>query len=103
MSKTVITIEHLEAGQPRAHADSRFHARIKAERHGVYLDDRVIPGYMTREEVEQLVKIFVHDFKDVPQWPESRLDRICPKNPKIIAGKSQSGEWEVLVVTPSTN
>lgn len=98
--RTIITIEHLAAGQPRPHADSRYHARITAERHGVYTNDTVIPCYMDEGEITALTRLFVHNFYDEPEWYQSRLFRATAVNPKTILGTIKSGEWEVLVVEP---
>ncbi len=76
MSKTVITIEQLEGGQRGAYADSRYRAHIKAERHGVYISDKVIPFRMTEDEVKQLARRFVHGWADNPEWHQARLKSI---------------------------
>ncbi len=100
MERTIITIEHLAAGQPRPYADSRYHARITAERHGSYANDRVIPCYMDESEIKALTRFFVCEFYDKPEWHQSKLVHATPVNSKIILGTIKSGEWEVLVVGP---
>jgi hypothetical protein len=102
MSKTVITIEHLEAGQRRPYADTKHRAIIRAERHGVLTDGKIIPAYLDEDEIKQLTNIFVRKFIENGEWYESRLEIIQPKNPKNIASKQKSEEWEVLVVTEYT-
>jgi len=100
MSKTVITIEHLQCGQRGPYADSRYHARIKAERHGVYTNGKVIPDYLTETTVKQLARRFVHGWADSPEWHQPRLESMRPIDPKIIRGEEKAGEWDVLIVQP---
>jgi len=100
MSKTVITIEHLATGQPWPYADSKYRAQIKAERHGIYTNGRVIPYYLTENETKQLARKFVHSWSDTPKWHQSRLEMIRPVGGKEIGGELKSGEWEVLIIQP---
>lgn len=100
MSKTIITIEHLKAGQPRPYADSSHEARITAERHGVYTNDRVIPCYLDEMAAKKLARMFVHGFVDNPEWHQSRLKYLLPVMPKVISGKPQSGVWKVSITQP---
>lgn len=100
MLKTIITIEHTENGQPRPYADSRYSATIKAERHGVYTNGRIIPAYLNVDTVKQLARRFVHGWVDRPDWWQSRLERIQPVKPRTIAGEERSGEWTVTIIQP---
>jgi len=101
MSKTVITIEQLEHGQRGAYADSRYRAKIKAERHGIYTDGRVIPLRMTEDEVKQLARRFVHGWVDNPEWHQARLESVLPIiGPDMMDGTQRAAEWEVLIVQP---
>jgi len=100
MSKTVITIEHIARGQPRAYSDSFYKARISAERHGVYTNGRVVPLPLSLQDVKDLTQRFVHEFSEKPEWHESRLKFATPRQPGEIAGEERSPEWEVLVVQP---
>jgi len=97
---TTITIDMLEAGQ-QPYADARHRARIKAERSSV-CSNCAIPRYLTEAEVKQLARIFIHDFKDKPEWHESRITSLISKDLKIIAGEPKAPEWEVLIITPYT-
>ena len=100
MSKTIITIEHLKAGQPGPYADSVYEAKITAERHGVFTDDRVIPHYLTEVEAKKLTRMFVHGFVDDPEWHQPRLGRLVPVEILILGGKPKSVQWKVSIVQP---
>ena len=109
MSKTVITIEHLECGQKGACADFRinqYRALIKAERHGVYIDDRVVPACLTEDEVKQLARGFVHNWASRPEWRQPQLKNANwslftrPIDSKTVNDEQQASEWEVLIVQP---
>lgn len=101
MSKTVITIEQLEGGQRGAYADSRYRACIKAERHGVYTDGRVIPLRLSKDEAEQLARRFVHNWSANSEWHQPRLESIRPiTGPDTIDGVQRSVGWEVLIIQP---
>ena len=100
MSKTVITIEQLECGQRGPYADSRYRARIKAERHGVYTNGRVIPLHLTEDEVKPLARRFVHNWVDNPEWHQPRLESMRPIDQRIVDDEERAGEWDVLIIQP---
>ncbi len=95
--KTVIIIEHLASGQPRPYADSRWHARIVAERHGVYTDGRTLPCNLNEADAKELAKRFVRTFVENGEWHQPKLAFAKPVNPKIVDGEQLSGEWEILI------
>jgi hypothetical protein len=100
MSKTVIEIEFLEAGQPRPYADSRYRARIRGTRHGVYTNDKVLDLAISEEEARALVRFFVHNYKDEPDWHEPRLTCIKVTKEKKMGPTELPLEWEVTIVQP---
>jgi len=89
--KTTVTIEILEAGQPHPFADTRYRARIKVERSN--FRGKIIPKSLTEDQVKQLTRMFVRNFKDKPEWHERRLQSI-----RMI----ETGLWEVLLISPYT-
>ena len=91
--RTVIDIQHLEAGQPEQYADSRWRSVIRAKTHGF---DRNIwtPHYLTRNEAKELARMLVHHFVDEPQWFDAQLQSLEPGN-QNRSGKS--AEWFVTI------
>lgn len=71
--KTIITIEHIASGQPRAYADSRYEAVIT-----FYSAESLIGGaghffHYPKERALQFFRENVHEYKDDPAWHEPKL------------------------------
>jgi len=100
MSKVIIEIDCLEAGQPRPYADSRYRATIEAYKHGVYTNDKVIDCSISEETAKFLASIFVRSFHDDPEWHQARLESLKVLKSKTIMKKELPFKWEVLIVQP---
>lgn len=95
---TVIDVEHLEAGQPHAHADTVYRSVIRAKRHGC-CKNVWIPYLLTEEEAKQLARILIHPFVGNPQLFDPTLKQLKPRG-KVIDGKSD--EWFVTITKEYT-
>lgn len=80
MSKARYTVETLQAGQPRAYADSVYHYRVTIEWQG-------LEGYKNKDApfklhdwspdiVKSKLRSLTHNWKDDPKWWEPKLDYI---------------------------
>lgn len=87
--RLTIHIDTIQAGQPRAYADSIYENVLTYEGNGPLL-----PGASFRP-AESLVKrharVLVHEWNDEPNWHDDRLDFVREEKP---------GVWRVRVISP---
>ena len=77
MFKNIIEIEILQAGQPRAYADSIYEAYISCRVEGALLRGKIFYLRLTEETVKGLTQLFVHPFDDIPTHAFSPRLTLC--------------------------
>ena len=97
MSKIVVEINTLSAGQPRPYADHEFKADISLEYYWTNSKGEDVLGTMklTEDNAKELARMFVRNFEDNPQyWYQpflAKLEEVYP------------GVWRALVVERYTD
>lgn len=90
-----VIIDHVQAGQPRAYADSVYSAYITKRREGVLTNGGKFYIQLKEPDVREMARIFVRPFKDNPEYslmahlaeiraeePRSQLRRCSKKQQK---------------------
>jgi hypothetical protein len=112
MSKLSIEIDILQAGQPRAYADSFYEAYISCRVDGMLMDKAVFYRDLGEDTVKSLARLFVHGFDDVPKDWAAPVLKICAPVGPTPEMKSISHEkwepkhvsrWHVLIVLAYTD
>ena len=114
MSKTIVEIEILQAGQPRPYADSMYEAYVSCRLDGIYTYGRPVYRILTEHEVKQLAKLFVHSvvLPDEAGWwePQLKLCAAVGPTPDMIAESKDPGRpmpqevrWHIQIVQQYTD
>lgn len=90
-----IDIQTIQAGQPRAYADSIYEATIDFN----FTDNDKLQWDPPREIVEQIARMFVHDWVEINDdgtigWWQPTLD---------FLRKTSEGQWHIKVTLPYTD
>lgn len=96
MSKTIIEIENIQSGQPRAYADSIYEANISIFNMGILNDGSGFYNNLSKERVIEIAKMFVHKFDDHPVgWFSPKLIRCEPIGPtKEMTERCTHPKWQ---------
>lgn len=112
MSKEIIEIETLKAGQPRPYADSIYEATINVRVEGMLLNETVFYRKLDKKTVKEIARLFVRAFEDEPGMLQAKLEVCKPigpskemkeiaKNPNWLPG--ENSRWLVQIVEPYTD
>lgn len=109
MSKEIIEIETLKAGQPRPYADSVYEATISVRVEGMLLNRVVFYRNLDERIVKGITRLFVGNFVDEPNMFDARLEVCKPigpseemkeiaKNPNWLP--KENSRWLVKIIVP---
>lgn len=109
MSKRIIEIEIVRAGQPRPYADAYYEAYITCLSEGTLLDGAKFYLALNEEDVKILTQQWVRNFTETPKHPFAPTLKVCravgPTQEMIRIAHEKwkpglNSRWHVTVVVP---
>ena len=81
MQKKIIEIEIIQSGQPRPYADHIYEAFFQIRSEGFLTNGACFYFIINEEFAKDITRLFVHDFKDNPDWYQPKLIKLEPVKP----------------------
>lgn len=112
MSKRILEIDLVHAGQPRRYADAYYEAYITCRDEGTLMDGAIFYLELSKEDVKILTQQWVRNFTKTPEHPFAPTLTVCkavgptPEMIQIAHEKwkpKKHSRWHVIVVEPYTD
>lgn len=109
MVKLSLVIERLQAGQPRAYADSYYEGIISLRNDGTLTHDGVFYQELNEDLVKRIAKLFLHPFPDKPECWADPILKVCeaigPTEEMVSTAHEKwkpkkHSRWRVVIVDP---
>jgi len=97
-----IEVEWIQAGQPRAYADSVYEAKISFMQKNAIRQGEVTKRYVTEDEAKKIAQMFVRPFHEGSDraWHHAKLAVCAMLDAKKAMGAEKASQWRVKIVEP---